>query len=280
MPTRLRIRIPNQRRRRRRRGFTIVELLVVLAVIGLLSALLLPALARSKSTSRLATCLNNIKQLQLAWLSYAHDNDDRLPTNRVERREFDLVAPSGSWVVGNAKLDPDDTGLRVGQLWPHAGGNAGIYRCPSDNSTVQDRPGMPRNRSYSANFWLNSEVKTGTAADQINGDELNLLRLSQVSAQGASRVFVFIDEEAASIDEGAFMIGNPAFATTPPFWVSFPAERHDGKGTLSYADGHVEAHRWQGSRAKLTYTTGKLVIPSSDIGGLADWGWIQDRLPD
>src|SRR5438445_6957791 len=67
--------------RRLRSGFTLVELLVVIAIVGVLAALLLSALSQAKSRAQTTVCVNNLKQLQLAWLVYVDDNDDQLPYN-------------------------------------------------------------------------------------------------------------------------------------------------------------------------------------------------------
>src|SRR5207249_2115418 len=85
-------------------AFTLIELLVVIAIIAILAALLLPALSRAKSNAQSAACLNNLKQLQTAWLMYVHENNDFLPPNRCAWNSgFNVVALPGSWVLGNAK---------------------------------------------------------------------------------------------------------------------------------------------------------------------------------
>ena len=65
----------------RQRGFTLIELLVVIAIIAILASLLLPAVSRAKSKGQEASCLNNLRQLQLAWAMYAGDHDNTMPEN-------------------------------------------------------------------------------------------------------------------------------------------------------------------------------------------------------
>jgi prepilin-type N-terminal cleavage/methylation domain-containing protein len=81
-----------------RKAFTLVELLVVIAIIGILAAILLPALSAAKDSARGIQCINNEKQLLLAWSMYPIDNEDRLVLNAP------IIIPTlnkaNSWVAG------------------------------------------------------------------------------------------------------------------------------------------------------------------------------------
>src|SRR5215470_12314309 len=98
-------------------GFTLIELLVVIAIIAILAALLLPALSRAKAKGQSISCLNNLKQLQTAWLMYIHDNNDFLPPNNTRPLGGSQQSPPGSWVAGNAQLDITPTNLQRGVLF-------------------------------------------------------------------------------------------------------------------------------------------------------------------
>ena len=94
-------------------GFTIIELLVVVAIIAILAALLLPALAQAKRTAQKAICINNLKQIQLAYALYPEDYKGRLVINGLG----EVLPPPislGNWVLGlMGHLDSSEAANRL-----------------------------------------------------------------------------------------------------------------------------------------------------------------------
>src|SRR5437764_1301001 len=130
-------------------GFTLIELLVVIAIIAVLASMLLPALARSKAKAQGIFCLQNARQLTLAWTIYADENNGRLaynlggtgPRNVAPRSDMNWVNNILDWERSN----PDNTNIATisrASLGSYTK-SAAIYRCPSDKvlSQVQKQAG-------------------------------------------------------------------------------------------------------------------------------------------
>lgn len=252
------------------RAFTLVELLVVIAVIAILAGMLLPALSKARLKAQSAGCLSNLKQLQMCWQMYVDDNNDNLPHN-VAMNPSDLesrgswTADTSSWLHGNAWTDSTLANIQTGVLFRY-NSSPGIYRCPSDKSTVRDQGRQLRTRSVSMSMYMNwrpdpAEPEYSTCWH----------RSSQIQNPGPSRAAVFIDENEKSIQQAAFGINAPdslrLFGSTLWTWVSFPATRHGRAGTLSFADGHAELWRW-------------LEPNTFQIAGLNEWTVMKPAVPN
>jgi len=228
-------------------GFTLIELLVVIAIVATLAALLLPALNRAKARGQSASCLSNLKQLQLAWLLYLDDHADRFPPNRSARVNGVQQNVPDSWVLGNAQRDPTPANLQRGLLYPYAA-SAAAFACPADQAEVIGQPGLRRTRSYALSAWLNSEMSGKPEFpdwDTRTFDEMKF-RLASLTDPGPARVFVCLDKNADCNDDGVFALADAyGYALHPDEWTDLPGETHLRGCNLSFADGHVEHYRWR-----------------------------------
>ena len=266
------------------KGFTLIELLVVIAIIAILAGMLLPALAKAKTKAQGIMCMNNTKQLMLAWRFYADDNEDRLPYAYAE----DSSRPAyykGAW-VHNLVDDPNQgwnlDSLKTGAIWPYTGNSPAIYKCPADTSMMMARGGpdqgreVPRVRSVSMNSWVGGNQGEHT---WFGGPEWRMyLKTSDMVAPGPSETWVLLDEREDSINDGFYIVMMPGYPNpASTIMVDYPASYHNGAAGFAFADGHSEIHKWHDPRTTPALRKGQQLALNQPQPNNRDVVWLQDH---
>jgi prepilin-type N-terminal cleavage/methylation domain-containing protein/prepilin-type processing-associated H-X9-DG protein len=245
----------------RLRGFTLIELLVVIAIIAILAALLLPALSKAKAKAQATYCMNNERQMTLAWMMYADDNNQKLVPNVGDGQLAQYYGPTTTWCYGDVSALPDETNtvfLTTSLLGSYTK-SIGVYKCPGDPGKPA---GTPRVRSISMNGFMN-----GMGGGTVAGFK-NFLKSTELPVNGGpSQWFVFLDEKPLSINDEYFEVRMAQASPVSIVMNDWPSQVHGGACGFGFADGHSEIHKWKGPSLSSATALGAitLVKPSADF---------------
>jgi prepilin-type N-terminal cleavage/methylation domain-containing protein len=212
------------------RAFTLVEMLVVIAIIAILAALLLPALGRGKESARSVSCMNNLHQLALATCAYTMDASGRVPVFRT-------------WLAALTSGD-----LTTGGLYPYLKSKA-VYVCPTDNLTSRNSPvytipnSHPRNYSYAMSCGYCHTTDTGQMRE-------------------ASKTLLFMEANLATNDYSG-LVGPGGWLTA----ANSLAFHHNKRGHLVMADLHIETMNT--NQFSAVAQTKRFWFPNDDTGGIS-----------
>jgi prepilin-type N-terminal cleavage/methylation domain-containing protein len=254
-------------------GFTLVELLVVVAVIGVLLAIFIPALRLARERGQRAVCLSNLRQLTLAWTAYADEHGGKLVYgNAFAKRTSMRIYRLNGW-VGNAFMCPPSRSALMenpdkGALWPYLR-NADVYHCPlgsyrfwASYSILAGANGPEIEGTYVPHT---NEVEASPAGKRIGNTVLRPTRLTDIISPPASERAVFIDRRNLNTDFDVDYLH-------PYWWEASPPPIHHAAGVpLSMADGHAEYWKWKGRETVTMPRICMYGLDSLDLPPPAHW---------
>lgn len=255
-------------RTRTTRAFTLIELLMVVAIIGILVSLTAGGLAQAKARAHRITCLNNQRELHTVWHKFADDNDDRLVVNSNPIGSISPVTTNIPWASGGVHqfyatvtnevflTDPQYSAFAYAKLNPR------LYRCGAIKHQIQGRPMI---RHYSMNPYLGLQGASSFGAPA--GFEV-YRRMNDVTQPSERTVFIEMnphiicttavrinamqaDTDANSPTFGRIISGD--FATLPIF-------PHGKSTVVSFVDGHVEQQKRQTDEMERTWPVDWIAI--------------------
>jgi len=228
---------------RESRGFTLIELLVVIAIIGILAAMLLPALASSKLKATKAVCVSNHRQLALAFTMYANEYNGNLLYytapglwNGGGFWGLDTPAP-GSWGGNVATALADvQAHLKTNNVLFQYAPSVGVYHCPGD-VRFNERIGSGASVDWAYDSYAITEnvESSGTYYNDSFSKQAQITRPSDCMTM------------AEQADTRGFNVGTFALEVTAPATIHYTdvfSLYHGQVDTFSFADGHAEGHKW------------------------------------
>jgi len=254
-------------------GFALRDLVAVVATVGFLALVLMPALARDLNRDLRAVCLNHMAQLGRALTLYAADSRDWLPPNYDDAN----TVPYHDWVGGaGGGGDPQEFNPDIlkdptrAMLTPYLDGDISVYRCPADprvglyqgtNVALQGTV-VPSARSVSLNGAVGTYPygggKSPVDGSWLDGNHAHTAnktwhcygKITDFSAPGPSQLVTFLEEDPYSINDGTFAAVGPSDSQLYKL-IDWPSTQHDMAGALSFGDGHAEIHTWQDRRTQV-----------------------------
>ena len=240
------------------RGFTLIELLVVIAIIAILMAILVPTLHRAREQGQRAACLSNLKQLTMAWIMYADENDNKIVAGSTGRGGENNVPPKeDGWVhwAGYSDATTEQNQIRAieeGALFPYCK-TGKLYKCPSG---------------------LRGEMRTYSIVDSMNGwpTKPDLIIKNRMRIDRPGERVVFVDEGWVTLASWSIPYDREAWwgsAVTQPGILTGgnrnfdpPPVRHGDGTDFSFADGRSEYWKWLDRR---TIEYGKMMVGSNPL---------------